>query len=113
MQIVDEGHARAFRIQKQGLPDAIIWNPWIEKAKGMADFGDDEYKVRYYRSSRHFFAVRCRLWSMRTGSFPWLMESLYVQEMVCLEPAVASSGPVKLEPGGTWSASVLFSLVAV
>lgn len=23
--------------------NAVIWNPWIEKAREMADFGDDEY----------------------------------------------------------------------
>jgi glucose-6-phosphate 1-epimerase len=26
------------------LDDITIWNPWVEKAKGMSDFGDDEYK---------------------------------------------------------------------
>ena len=23
----------------------MVWNPWSEKAKGMADFGDEEYKT--------------------------------------------------------------------
>jgi len=31
-------------LKKDGLPDAVVWNPWIEKAKAMGDMGDDEYK---------------------------------------------------------------------
>ncbi len=34
---------RKMRIQKYNLPDTVIWNPWVEKAKEIADFGDDEY----------------------------------------------------------------------
>lgn len=45
MQVVDEGKNRAVQIEKEGFPDAVVWNPWIKKAVGMADFGDEEYKV--------------------------------------------------------------------
>lgn len=31
---------------KGGFSDAVVWNPWVDKAAKMADFGDDEYKVR-------------------------------------------------------------------
>ena len=44
--MVDEGKERAIQIEKEGFPDAVVWNPWIKKAAGMADFGDDEYKVK-------------------------------------------------------------------
>jgi len=30
-------------LQKYNFPDTVIWNPWIEKAKEIPDFGDDEY----------------------------------------------------------------------
>ncbi|KAJ6104573.1 hypothetical protein N7523_010893 [Penicillium sp. IBT 18751x] len=34
-----------FSITREALTDVVVWNPWIEKAKGMADFGpDDAYK---------------------------------------------------------------------
>jgi hypothetical protein len=31
--------------------------------------------------------------------------------MVCLEPAVAGSGPVELAPGGTWTGAQVLTLV--
>ncbi|XP_015835652.1 uncharacterized protein LOC660753 isoform X2 [Tribolium castaneum] len=34
---------RKMRIQKCNFPDTVIWNPWVEHAKEMNDFGDDEY----------------------------------------------------------------------
>ncbi|KAH6779467.1 Galactose mutarotase-like superfamily protein [Perilla frutescens var. hirtella] len=42
--ILDHEKKRTFVIRKDGLPDAVVWNPWDKKAKSMADFGDDEYK---------------------------------------------------------------------
>lgn len=40
----DAGHRRTIAITKQGLPDVVVWNPWIDKAQRMEDFGDDEYQ---------------------------------------------------------------------
>lgn len=31
-------------IEKENFAETVVWNPWIEKAKAMADFGDEEYK---------------------------------------------------------------------
>ncbi|CAL5873630.1 uncharacterized protein PFLUO_LOCUS7911 [Penicillium psychrofluorescens] len=34
-----------FSITREALTDVVVWNPWAEKAKGMADFApDDAYK---------------------------------------------------------------------
>ncbi|XP_012067441.1 putative glucose-6-phosphate 1-epimerase isoform X2 [Jatropha curcas] len=42
--IVDHERKRTFVLRKDGLPDAVVWNPWDKKAKAMPDFGDDDYK---------------------------------------------------------------------
>ncbi|CAN6677745.1 unnamed protein product [Malus baccata var. baccata] len=42
--ILDHEKKRTFVIRKDGLPDAVVWNPWDKKAKALTDFGDDEYK---------------------------------------------------------------------
>ena len=34
---------RKMRIQKYNFPDTVIWNPWLEKARVIPDFGDDEF----------------------------------------------------------------------
>jgi glucose-6-phosphate 1-epimerase len=34
---------RKMRVQKYNFPDTVIWNPWVDKAKEIPDFGDDEY----------------------------------------------------------------------
>ncbi|GJN09676.1 hypothetical protein PR202_ga27702 [Eleusine coracana subsp. coracana] len=42
--IIDHEKKRTFVLTKEGLPDAVVWNPWDKKAKAMQDFGDVEYK---------------------------------------------------------------------
>ncbi|XP_015570974.1 putative glucose-6-phosphate 1-epimerase isoform X1 [Ricinus communis] len=42
--ILDHERKRTFVLRKDGLPDAVVWNPWDKKAKAMPDFGDDDYK---------------------------------------------------------------------
>ena len=42
---VAEGNKTRYEITRDGLADVVVWNPWTEKAKGMADFGPaDGYK---------------------------------------------------------------------
>jgi len=40
----DAAAGRTFTVRAAGLPDAVVWNPWIAKAAAMADFGDEEYQ---------------------------------------------------------------------
>ena len=37
-------HTRGVAMTTKNLNDAVVWNPWIDKSKSMADFGDEEYK---------------------------------------------------------------------
>jgi len=39
----DGKHGRLFVVEKHGFTDAVVWNPWEEKAKTMADFSKEEY----------------------------------------------------------------------
>lgn len=41
---VQDGEGRAFIVRKSGFKDAVVWNPYIQKAKAMSDFGDEEWK---------------------------------------------------------------------
>ena len=43
--IVAEKNKPKYEITRDLLPDVVVWNPWVDKAKGMADFGpEDGYK---------------------------------------------------------------------
>lgn len=40
-QIVELGKV-LINVKRENLPDTVVWNPWIEKSKGMADFEPKE-----------------------------------------------------------------------
>jgi len=42
--VEDAALGREITVSKEGSKSTVVWNPWIEKAQRMADFGDDEYK---------------------------------------------------------------------
>ena len=42
-EIHDAKLRRRIIIEKEGSTSTVVWNPWIAKAKAMADYGDDEY----------------------------------------------------------------------
>jgi glucose-6-phosphate 1-epimerase len=41
--IHDPGLRRQITVAKTGSQSTIVWNPWIDKARAMPDFGDDEW----------------------------------------------------------------------
>ncbi|KAL2320173.1 hypothetical protein Fmac_029142 [Flemingia macrophylla] len=42
--IIDHEKKRTFVLQKNAMPDAVVWNPGYRKAKALPDLGDDDYK---------------------------------------------------------------------
>ncbi|XP_057492042.1 putative glucose-6-phosphate 1-epimerase isoform X2 [Actinidia eriantha] len=43
--IIDHEKKRTFVMRKEGMPDAVVWNPWDKKAKALSDLGDEDYKT--------------------------------------------------------------------
>jgi glucose-6-phosphate 1-epimerase len=41
--IHDPGMNRQITIAKRGSRSTVVWNPWVQKARAMPDFGDDEW----------------------------------------------------------------------
>jgi glucose-6-phosphate 1-epimerase len=41
--VTDAATGRRITVTKQGSASTVVWNPWIDKAAAMADFGDTEY----------------------------------------------------------------------
>lgn len=40
----DRESGRSVLISKSGSDATVVWNPWIDNARAMADFGDDQWK---------------------------------------------------------------------
>lgn len=44
--VVDDPQLRRrLVVSKTGSQNTVVWNPWTEKARAMADFGDEEYRT--------------------------------------------------------------------
>ncbi|GFQ06497.1 putative glucose-6-phosphate 1-epimerase, partial [Phtheirospermum japonicum] len=43
--IIDHEKKRTYVLRKEGMPDAVVWNPWDKKAKALPDLGDEDYKI--------------------------------------------------------------------
>jgi len=41
--VTDPMLSRKLIVEKEGSDATVVWNPWIAKAKAMADFGDEEW----------------------------------------------------------------------
>lgn len=45
LRIVDGAAWESVAIRKHGFPDAVVWNPGAEKARGIGDLGEDQFAV--------------------------------------------------------------------
>ncbi|MDR1828447.1 MAG: D-hexose-6-phosphate mutarotase [Methylobacteriaceae bacterium] len=63
----------ALKISGEAMPDFVIWNPWVERSRAMADLPDDAY--------RHFVCV----------------ESAVINDPVILQPGETWKGVQNLE----------------
>ncbi|KAM1075806.1 hypothetical protein PS2_023139 [Malus domestica] len=43
--MIDHERKRTFVLRKDGMPDAVVWNPWDKKARTIPDLGDEDYKT--------------------------------------------------------------------
>jgi glucose-6-phosphate 1-epimerase len=43
--VVDPALRRTLTITTSGSADIVVWNPWVDKARALADFGDDEWRT--------------------------------------------------------------------
>ncbi|KAH6824262.1 Galactose mutarotase-like superfamily protein [Perilla frutescens var. hirtella] len=43
--VIDHERKRTYELRKEGMPDAVVWNPWDKKAKALPDLGDEDYKT--------------------------------------------------------------------
>jgi glucose-6-phosphate 1-epimerase len=43
LRVRDEAEGRTIVVRKRGFPDAVVWNPWAERARGMDDLGEDQF----------------------------------------------------------------------
>ncbi len=53
LAVDDVAGSRSVRITKKNLPDAVVWNPWIEKSKATGDLGDEVRLFLYIRMGNY------------------------------------------------------------
>lgn len=45
VELEDRSLGRRIRVAKQNSLTTVVWNPWIEKAQALSDFGDTEWRL--------------------------------------------------------------------
>lgn len=55
-RIVDPVLGRTISVAKHGSRSTVVWNPWVAKARRLADFADDEYTTMICVETANAFA---------------------------------------------------------
>ncbi len=61
VSVVDPGRKRRLVVAKQDSNTTVVWNPWLDKAKRMSDFGDNEWPQMLCIESANTGQARVRL----------------------------------------------------
>ncbi len=80
IKLVDPVRNAAVLIRKHGFQDAVVWNPWIEKAQRMADFDDEGYKVGAALWVTIFFGKRMPWQTSMTRASRWGLPCHYANQ---------------------------------
>jgi len=41
--LIDKGKEFSRKLYREGFDDVVVWNPWVEKARGLADLGEEAF----------------------------------------------------------------------
>ena len=91
-RLMDGALGRTIIIDKSGSATTVVWNPWIDKARRMSDFGDDEYKTMVCVESANTGPARVEL---EPGASHTVSFSLAAREL----SFVGRDDRLVLEPG--------------
>ena len=74
----DPAWGRSIVVEKSGSTGTVIWNPWVDKAERMADFGDDEWQGMVCIEAAN---VRDHAVTLQSGETSELVSSLQVRPL--------------------------------
>ncbi|MDB6024347.1 MAG: Aldose 1-epimerase [Verrucomicrobiales bacterium] len=76
VEIQDLALKRKIIVEKQRSQTSVVWNPWIERAKQMADLGDEEYKTMVCVESGNAGENKIKLPAGKTSSLEIRLRSV-------------------------------------
>ncbi|GKV31770.1 hypothetical protein SLEP1_g40436 [Rubroshorea leprosula] len=88
IEVLDHKKRRTLKINRKGLPDVVVWNPWDKKSKAFANFWN--------------------LWAKKPKAIADFGEDDY-KRMVSVSGA-AIEKPITLKPGEEWTGRLTLTL---